>query len=242
MKTFKAFLLEDSENSKEINPEDIDKLLAKNCSEFLHENKDLLDNKKFLYRGSDDIKYNNCEVTPRSDRLPLSTPIKIHEFLDNYFEKRFGFKYRSGGLFTTLSHSTARSYDNRVFCIFPVNGYKLCSSNVITDLYEFQDDPLDVFELYLNDELNIHDEDNRSKHWKRFEEFNNMLSALAQGKSNDTELLFNVLDYAEYDEYKKIEKVETKTEIMIQCSKYYAINYIYAQENHIDKIIKDLTK
>ena len=70
----------------------------------------------------------------RSDRRPMSTPLPIHEFMDNWFYEKFGIRFRSNAMFVTKSQGSARFYGN-VYNVFPIGEFKYCYSSTIDDLY-----------------------------------------------------------------------------------------------------------
>jgi len=60
----------------------------------------------------------------RKNRRPKDTPGEIHDFIDDYFEKEYGSRFRSEAIFATGSYSTAKSYGN-VYIILPVGKYEV---------------------------------------------------------------------------------------------------------------------
>lgn len=69
----------------------------------------------------------------RPDRKPTDTPLPIHQFMDNWFYKKFGVKFRSNAMFATKSQS-AQTYGD-VYIVFPIGEFKYCYSTVVSDLY-----------------------------------------------------------------------------------------------------------
>jgi hypothetical protein len=70
----------------------------------------------------------------RPDRRPSDTPLPIHEFMDNWFYKKFGVKFRSNAMFATKSQGSAQTYGD-VYIVFPIGEFKYCYSSTIDDLY-----------------------------------------------------------------------------------------------------------
>jgi hypothetical protein len=70
----------------------------------------------------------------RLDRKPTDTPLPIHEFMDNWFYKKFGVKFRSNAMFVTKSRGSAQIYGD-VYIVFPIGEFKYCYSSTIDDLY-----------------------------------------------------------------------------------------------------------
>jgi hypothetical protein len=104
--------------------------ITKNCKQVLREI-----NRGVLFRGV--LSGGNfLEKIPRKNRLPLSTDIKTHEILDAAFQKKFGWKVRSEGVFCSRTYEGALGYGN-IYVIFPVDGYKYVFNKDINDLYYY---------------------------------------------------------------------------------------------------------
>jgi len=105
--------------------------ILRDCQPFL---RDLdLHNPKFLYSGRKrDTDW--FEQSVRSDRKPKDLSPDIHTDFDNEFNKQFGWRPRSNGLFCTGDESSAYEYGN-TFMIFPKGQYKILWSQEVSDLY-----------------------------------------------------------------------------------------------------------
>jgi len=94
-------------------------LIVKNCKPFL-----ALAGGKPLYRG---IHRSNigglATITPRTDRKPMDTKPEVQKGLDRYFEKKYGVKPRTEGLFTTGDSHNAASF-GQVCYLFPLGEFK----------------------------------------------------------------------------------------------------------------------
>ena len=107
--------------------------LNKECSQIISEYKK---EHGVLLRG---IKGYNPKAhlvvkTMRGDRIPRDTEPHVHDWLNDEFEKRVGWKVRNG-ISTTSSWRTASGYgEGKVYIFFPKNGYKYCWSPDIQDL------------------------------------------------------------------------------------------------------------
>ena len=117
--------------------------LFKACRPYIEE---LRKNKatQFFYRGTD--KINNKRiimVKPRKDRQPKDMPYEAHEYIDNYFKKKFGWKPRSEGVFTSYYRGNAGTYGSSTM-FFPIGKYEYLFSPVITDLYTRIDNNHDI--------------------------------------------------------------------------------------------------
>lgn len=103
--------------------------ILKNCNQWLKEG-----NGKPLYRGAYKISKPYGVLTPRSDRRPLDTPKPIHDYMDDWFKKKFGWKARTEGVFCSNDYTTASEYGSRIFAIYPFDGYKYIFDPKIEDL------------------------------------------------------------------------------------------------------------
>jgi hypothetical protein len=90
--------------------------------------------KKYLYRGLQKTTEDFGTKIPRQNRKPKDTSIGTHEMYDDAFEKRFGWRARSEGVFATASVDIARGY-GKASIIFPTNGFKYIWSTSFDDLY-----------------------------------------------------------------------------------------------------------
>jgi hypothetical protein len=115
-------------NENDLNPEDAEELIKKNCSQFLKEGVPLYRGYKFGTRKT------FFEMTPRQDRKPLNTSKRLSDALDREFNKRFGWKPRTEGVFCTPDADEAHDY-GEVYLVLPFDGYKYLWSPDITDVY-----------------------------------------------------------------------------------------------------------
>lgn len=79
-----------------------------------------------MYRGYDfftSLTQPAKTITVRKDRQPRDTSPIVHGLMDAYFQKKFGAKVRSEGLFATGRAGTA-SYYGKVYYVFPVGDFK----------------------------------------------------------------------------------------------------------------------
>ena len=105
-------------------------LLRKDCKPFI---KELKKNKILLFSGRDELE-NFLKRTVRQDRKPRDTPLEIHDFIDNWFYKKFGIKARSNTIFCSTIELTTAEYGES-YIVFPIGNYTTISSDAITDLY-----------------------------------------------------------------------------------------------------------
>lgn len=108
--------------------EHIADMLHKECSQFFKETGGLR-----LFRGTKkDIPIFE-KVFPRNDRTPKDTPKPVHDFFDEWFRSKFGWKVRSEGVFTSPDSEQSEHY-GKVYWFLPCNGYKYVYSPSYADL------------------------------------------------------------------------------------------------------------
>ena len=144
MKTFKEFLRESDDALT------LADIIKRDCQPFLREAKGA----GFLMRGiknfetpftnvisAIDEKENKLSwgtLNKVVDRKPRHTPDKEHTVFNAWFEKEFGWKARSDGLFTfgdLGTNTTALSYYGDRHLIFPIGDFKYVWSPIVGDLY-----------------------------------------------------------------------------------------------------------
>lgn len=122
--------------------DDFDKIiniLENECGEFLNE----LKNKKQypIFRGAKRVEDSNNKgiyyKQSYSNRTPVDSDRLVTKFFDDLFYDKFGLRIRSnGGIFTTKSLSTSKSYGES-YIFFPLDGYKYFWNKEINDLFTF---------------------------------------------------------------------------------------------------------
>lgn len=106
------------------------KKITKECSEICYE---YTMTNAFLYRGSH--PYDSFDkIIPRMDRKPMNTNPEVSAMFDEEFEKLFGWKPRSEGVFCTGRNVRSELYGDP-YIVFPKNGYQFIWSKRINDLY-----------------------------------------------------------------------------------------------------------
>ena len=107
-------------------------VLQKDCKPYIKQLKGDL-----LYRGS--YKSNPAglmKVTPRKDRKPMSINPIVQITLDKFFNKKFGWKARSTGVFCTGDFSVAGQYGNTAYSFWPIGPFKFLWHPQVPDLFE----------------------------------------------------------------------------------------------------------
>lgn len=87
-----------------------------------------------LYRGAFESVHYLKQKIPRTDRTPKLMGKIEKEFYDNFFLKRFGWKPRSEGVFTTGDSRMARSFGSAYYFVPQDDDYKFVWSPKIKDM------------------------------------------------------------------------------------------------------------
>ena len=127
------------------NIENARRVIGEKCKPFIKE----FGNMRF-YRGTDDaprppIMYKILK--PRTDRRPLSTPKDIHKYMDDYFNKKFGWRPRSNGMFTATVDSVSGYGNTSIF--FPIGNYKYIYNPRVHDTIDIITS-MENIQTYLN--------------------------------------------------------------------------------------------
>lgn len=143
MITFKHFINETANaNLDVLDAKTIAKVIFTDCKEYLRES--YFDPKNIrgtgLYRGVgiDAAVYPRMKFASTLNRKPKDSRKELQETLDKYFQKEFGYKFRSNGTFATFDYVDAAGYGDP-YLIFPAKEFKFCYSPVIKDAYLFFD-------------------------------------------------------------------------------------------------------
>ncbi|WP_407305210.1 hypothetical protein [Acinetobacter sp.] len=108
-------------------------LIQRDCKPFLSQA-----NGGLLYRGMRSAVGEKAVVfskkTPRTDRKPRNTDIRLHKIMDDWFNEKFGVKARSEAVFCTGDFIDALSY-GAAYAIFPIGDFKFIWSEYINDLF-----------------------------------------------------------------------------------------------------------
>ena len=151
-------------------------------------------------------KFNGPDIgtyTPHKDRKPMDTPLEVHRAIDKEFNKIFGWKPRSQGVFTSVGDfEKMRFLPGRYGVFFPVGDFKAIynSSGKIHDFYVwFRDQAYDYF--------NGGNWRSAGKKDKNMFMLNRIIPVIKSEYSNDLNKLTKT----------------TRTEIMFKCNKYHLI-------------------
>jgi hypothetical protein len=178
----------------------------------------------FFYRGTHGPKI--FERSVKQDRRPKDTHYKLHNWLDNEFQKKFGWRPRTQGLFATGDFGFANGYQNGAWIIFPSNGYKFIWSHKVSDIYknlnfDAYEDP-DVFPKYFRNEYEqLYGADPEHHEYdypfKTFDEY---------VEDYENKWKKKIADELYYYQDTDLEgAMRSGNEVMFGCQKYFAINF-----------------
>lgn len=263
-KTFKEFILEDVDDN-------IIDILIKECRPFLEYSLPYMLGGRMLFRGLRDENSKFIKKTTRKDRVSRDSSKLLQDTLDSYFEKQFGFPYRSAGLFCTKNYADAQTYGS-VYVVLPVGeiqNIKACTSEEVTDVWQgyFDDaynhinyagrllhkagkdftDTIEKYGLYFEVDANYeYIEDlpdlpefptfklafslfNNTRHYNHLAPVLNHIPVDKEQLENSfaqyiTKEIFPLFEYKELN-INELFNRRDNSELMLQCDKYYAINY-----------------
>lgn len=109
--------------------------LEQDCMPYI---KELKGCKSLLRRGSKNMIAFFDKKTQRQDRRPLLVDQDIHELMDDWTAKNWGFRARSQSAFTTPKESNARAYGHP-YIFFPIGKFKYAWNDYVNNLYSVYD-------------------------------------------------------------------------------------------------------
>lgn len=182
--------------------------VARDASTYLKKmGTNILNPNAHLFRGNfgRDAKRQWFEHTsPRTDRRPRDMPEPIHDFLDQWFEEHFGFRYRSAGVFVTKNEQQAASYGTAVYFIFPTDPYKILYGSKVDDIWRH------VHKAIV--------QQHGPEYWKALK------TSDAELPEEDKQMIRDLLSNAKYRQVQSPVAVKHGSEAIIQCNSYYAIH------------------
>lgn len=159
-----------------------------------------------LYHGVLEIKSEIIKLKPFKKREPKDTPLVIQKKVDAILFKKFGWRPRKSGVFTTTSDWQAGEYGD-LFLFFPIGEFEYVYNPNIEDMYGFlsYDTEPTIIE---NGKLCDVDFDGNAITTK---DINKVIEELTKNYQNDN--------------FK--EALESRAEIMFKCDSYYLVNSSY---------------
>lgn len=115
-------------------PMQIEETIIRDCADYLREASDCLTDTTQMWRGSLDHEKKFQRVESRlEDREPKDTKKVVHDAINKFFEKHFGWKARNG-VFASGHISTAHMY-GKPYAIFPIGSFSYVWSPDVVDLH-----------------------------------------------------------------------------------------------------------
>lgn len=153
-------------NEKNYHPRLVTRMINDNLYEILSQNNIfklcVKNEKNILYRGAKRDIYHYDLLQRYKDRKPKDMPKNLHDLFDYEFNKKFGWKARSEGVFVTSALNHAVFYGKAYVFIPKTNTFRFIYSRSIKDLYSEASgedyDFLDEIDVcVLNDDKNMID-------------------------------------------------------------------------------------
>ena len=132
-KTLVQFLMESDFDDEEFYHPTHSPLLTL-CGHFIRQCVEPLSQGKFLVRGMGHLNVDNVVKQVQRNRIPVNSPVALHNIINDAFEENYGEKYRSEAVFAS-KHSGNTYYGTR-YAIFPIGKYSAVYSPSIDDLYD----------------------------------------------------------------------------------------------------------
>lgn len=91
-----------------------------------------------IYRGFNKVRAELAiELSSPKNRRPRDNSLEVHAQADDWFEQRFGYRFRESSLFVTGDYENDKSYaeHGEVRVIQPLSDYVFCWSPKCCDLY-----------------------------------------------------------------------------------------------------------
>jgi len=190
-----------------------------NCKQYI---KYIDDSKKLFYRGSQhNYNLGVTKVKPRKDRRPKTSSIKFHDYCDRFFERKFGWRARSEGVFAKTG--TIMPTYGTAYIFFPADNFEYLWSPYVSDLFRFE-------YLINQPELVLHEK--KPYIVDPFPGTNAKTLEIKPG-TNYKGVLDAILNTYINDDLQSAMKAEL--EVMFKCTNYYMVNMS-------DKKVRDIIK
>lgn len=187
---------------------DICSIIMKECMPFIEELRKTNIKDKLLYRGDfiDNRETKIIKLKSFKKREPKDTPLVIQKKVDAILYKKFGWRPRKNGVFTTTSDQQASKY-GYLFLFFPIGDFEYVYNPNINDMYGFLSYDTEP-QIVENGKLCDVDFEGNAITTK---DVDKAIEELTKNYQNDN--------------FKKA--LESKVEIMFKCDNYYLVNVSY---------------
>lgn len=182
--------------AREIDPDDIEFLIAKECKPFIKASQG-----KQIFRGATG-KPANYKSKVYTNRRPTDTPIVIQNLFDDICKSLFGWNPRSSGLFVTGDKYHASTYGT-VYTIWPIGKFRFIWSPKVYDFYSWMREQAGQFKISRG----LVDVSLDKDYIIKLPAFQGELKTKIK---------------KEYKDKNIISAIKSDQEIMIQCKEYYA--------------------
>ena len=189
---------------------DIDKVKSTSMFKLYQQSSD-----NYIYRATNHNIKSIVRLQRRTDRTPKDMPLEYHKLFDKLFQKKFGWKARSAGVFATSDFRATRTYGTP-YIFIPEDPYSFLYSTKIADLFSEVADGWGAFLTKLDYAILDGDEDQIKK-------------LAARKKNVDVQTKEHVIDKVvnTYKDNNIKQAIKKETEIMFNCDNYYLINIDY---------------
>ena len=202
--------------------------LTKDCMPFLKELKRVQEPKyRFFYRGfHGSLHQEMVRKSVRTDRKPTDTPKAISKYVDDEFQKKFGWRVRSEGAFATSDRMRSSGYGT-TFIFFPIGKYKYVWSEEVTDMYTYLGGR---FLKYIENVFIGNDDDLVSAYPHMKKEPEEAFEDYMERRRN--EIIGNFKGTVEkamntFQSGNMKSAMKSQSEVVFQCKEYYAVKEIY---------------
>lgn len=134
MKTFNQFkqYLTEAE-SFDVTIDEMADMIVRDCGPFLQESDGLRHGP--LFRGINNVSDEFIQKSVRKDRKPKDTTEFLHDLFDDFFQEKFGTRFRTVSMFTFSDSTPARHYGTP-YMVFPIEDFNYIWSPEVNDLFD----------------------------------------------------------------------------------------------------------
>ncbi len=186
----------------------------------------LSNSNNYIYRGVNHSIETFSKYKRRKDRTPKDMPIEYHKLFDRLFNKKFGWKARSAGVFATSKINATRTYGTP-YIFVPEEPFKFIFSPKVADLYSEVADGWGAFLKKLDYAIL----DNDKEEIKKIAKKKNMKMSEVPTK---TQVIDKIVQT--YKDKPISQAIKSDSEIVFDCNNYYLINIDYLEKMKENKL------